>query len=67
MTVKKQPLIKGKHTQNFNVTLAESFLQTMMLGKNFMKIGPIFEKIQALKYFKITVMGAAILIWQSRD
>ena len=32
-----------------------------------MKIGPTVGKIQALKCFKITVMGAAILIWQSRD
>ena len=39
----------------------------MMLGKNFMKIGPTVWKIQALKCFKITVMGAAILIWQSHD
>ena len=38
-----------------------------MLGKNFMKIGPTVWKIQAFKYFKITVMGATILIWQSRD
>ena len=47
---------KGNCTQNINVTLAESFLQTMMLGKNFMKIGPTVGKIQALKCFKITVM-----------
>ena len=39
----------------------------MMLGKNFMKIEPTVWKIQAVKCFKITVMGAAILIWQSRD
>ena len=38
-----------------------------MLGKNFMKILPTIWKIQALKCFKITVMGAAILIWQSCD
>ena len=43
------------------------FLQTMILGKKIMKIGPTVWKIQALKCFKITVMGAAILIWQSRD
>ena len=39
----------------------------MMLGKNFVKIDPTVWKIQALKCFKITVMCAAILIWQSRD
>ena len=39
----------------------------MMLGKNFMKIGPPVWKIQALKCFKIAAMGAAILIWQSHD
>ena len=39
----------------------------MMLGKNFMKIGPTVWKIQALKCFKITVMGTATLIWQSHD
>ena len=43
------------------------FVQTMVLGKNFMKIEPTVWKIQALKYFNITVMGAAILIWQSHD
>ena len=32
-----------------------------------MKIGPTVWKIQAFKCFKITVMGAAILIWQSHD
>ena len=32
-----------------------------------MKIGPTVWKIQTLKCFKITVMGAVILIWQSRD
>ena len=37
----------------------------MMLGKTFMKIGRTVGKIQALKCFKITVMGAAILIWKS--
>ena len=39
----------------------------MMLGKDFMKIGPSVWKVQALECFKITVMGAAILIWQSHD
>ena len=62
-----QSIFKGKHTQNINLTCAESCLQTMVLGKIFMKIGPTVWKIQALKCFKITVMGAAILIWQSRD
>ena len=38
-----------------------------MLGKDFMKIGPTVGKIQTLKCFIITVMGAAILIWQSCD
>ena len=61
------PFVKGKLIQNINVTEAESILQTMMLGKNFMKIGPTVWKIQALKCFKITVTGAAILIWQSCD
>ena len=37
-----------------------------MLGKIYMKILPTVWKIQARKCFKITVMGAAILIWQSR-
>ena len=32
-----------------------------------MKNGPTVWKIQALKCFKITVMPAAILIWQSHD
>ena len=32
-----------------------------------MKIGPTVWKIQALKCFKISVMGAAILISQSCD
>ena len=32
-----------------------------------MKIGPTVRKIQALKCFIITVMGAGILIWLSRD
>ena len=41
----------------------------MVLGKKFMKIGPTVWKIQALKCFiiTVTVMGAAILIWQSLD
>ena len=39
----------------------------MKLGKNFMKIGSTVRKIQALKCFLITVISAAILIWQSRD
>ena len=39
----------------------------MMHGKYFMKIGPTDWKIQALKCFKVTFMGATILIWQSRD
>ena len=39
----------------------------MMLGKIFMKIGPTVWKIQALKCFKITVMGAAAsLLWKAR-
>ena len=54
--------IKGKRTHNINVTKAECCLQTMMLGKILMKIGPTVWKIQALKCFKITVMGAPILI-----
>ena len=39
----------------------------MMLGKKFMKIRPTVWKIQALKGLKITVLGAAIMIWHSRD
>ena len=38
-----------------------------MLGNNFVKIGPAVWKIQAFKFFKTTVMGAAILKWQSHD
>ena len=47
-------------------TYAGSFLQTMVFGKNFIKIGQTVWKIHALKYFIITGNGAAILIWQSR-
>ena len=32
-----------------------------------MRIGPTVRKIQALKCFIITVIGASILIWQSHD
>ena len=39
----------------------------MMLCKNFIKIGPTIWKIQTLNFFKITVMGVAILIWQLCD
>ena len=39
----------------------------MMHGKKLMKIGLTVWKIQALECFKITVMGATILIWQSCD
>ena len=32
-----------------------------------MKIAPTVRKIQAVECFKVTVIGAAILIWQSHD
>ena len=61
---RNQSVTHTKYEHNWSWFL---FLQTLMFGKNFMKIGPTVWKIQASKSFKITVIGAAILIWQSRD